>query len=79
MQVIREVMSGGFFSYQGNQQRATYLTAPLIRTITSWDLGQEHRKISPAHRVQLNQVLVRQGMDREQENGRLWGEPDHTP
>lgn len=35
----------------------------MIRTITSWDLGKEHSKVSPAHRVQLNQVLVRQGME----------------
>ena len=44
--VIGELTSGGLISYQGNQGNGTPLTAPLIRTVTSWGLGQEQRKIS---------------------------------
>ena len=39
----------GLIGYQGNQQRGTPLMAPLIRTITFWDLGQVCRKVSPVH------------------------------
>ena len=49
--VIGELMSGGLISYQRNQQRGTPLTAPLIRTITSWGLGQVHRKVSPVSKI----------------------------
>ena len=35
-----ELTSGGLISYQGNQQRGTPLTAPLIRTTTSCGPGQ---------------------------------------
>ena len=38
--VIGELMSGGLIRYQGNQQRGTPLTAPLIRIITSWGRGR---------------------------------------
>ena len=38
--VIGEMTSGGLIGYQGNQQRGTPLTTPLIRTITSWDRGK---------------------------------------
>ena len=73
----RELTSGGLISYQGNQQRGTSLTAPLIRTITSWGLGQVPRKVSQVSKIQEKQALVRQGMYREQENSHLeW--PDHT-
>ena len=46
MPVTEELTSGGLISYQGNQQRGTPLTAPWIRTITSWGLGQVLRKVS---------------------------------
>ena len=49
--VIGELMSGGLISYQRNQQRGTPLTAPLIRTIISWGLGQVGRKVSPVSGV----------------------------
>ena len=51
--VTGELTSGGLISYQGRQQRGTPLTAPLIRTITSWSLGQVSvlRKVSHVHRV----------------------------
>ena len=60
--VNREVMSGGFFSYQGNQQRGMHLTAPLVRTITSWDLEKVCRKVSQVGKIQMKQALVRQEM-----------------
>ena len=41
-----ELISGEFISYQGNQQRGTPLPTPLMRTITSWGLGQVLRKVS---------------------------------
>ena len=37
------------------------LTAPLIRTMASWGLGQVWRKVSPVHKIQVKQALVRQG------------------
>ena len=40
-----ELTSGGLISYQGNQQRGTPLTAPLVIIITSWDLGQVGRSV----------------------------------
>ena len=46
--VIGELMSGGLISYQGNQQRGTPLTAPLI---SSQQLGQVCRKVSLVSRV----------------------------
>ena len=47
-------------------------------TITSWDIHQVCRKVGNASRVQVKQALVKQGMDREQENSHLeW--PDHAP
>ena len=34
------IIAGNKVSYQGNQQRGTPLPVPLMRTITSWGLGQ---------------------------------------
>ena len=67
--------SSGLISNQGNQQRVTPLTAPLIRTITSWGLGQVHRRVCSVSRVQEKQALGGQGMYREQKNSHLqWPE-----
>ena len=44
MPVIGELMSDGLIDYQGNQQKSTHLTAPLIRKITSWRPRQVYRK-----------------------------------
>ena len=49
--VIGGVMSGWLTSYQGKQQKGRPLTSPLIRTITSWGLGQVCRKVSHVSRV----------------------------
>ena len=68
--------SGGLTSYHGNQQRSTPLTAPLMRTVTSWGLGQISRKVSGVHRAQVKQALVRQAVFRGQESHPEW--PDHT-
>ena len=70
-------MSDVLISYQGNQQRgAQALTAPLIKTITSWFPGVSNRKVSPVNRVWVAQVLFGQPMDREQENSHLeWPDP----
>lgn len=48
--------------YQGNQQKGTPLMAPLIRTITVWDLGQVCRMVSPVHRGKVKLALVGPGM-----------------
>ena len=54
------------------------LTAPSIRTVTSWGPGQVRRKASPVRGVEVTQALVGQRMYTEQENSHLeW--PDHTP
>ena len=67
----------GLLVFRQNQQRGTPLTAPLIRTVTSWGLGQVPRKVSQVGKIQEKQALVGQGMYREQENSHLeW--PDHT-
>ena len=42
--VIGELRSAGLTSYQRNQQRGMPLTAPLMRTITSWGLGRVLRR-----------------------------------
>ena len=47
------------------------LTTPLMRTITNWGLRQIHRKVSHVHKIRMKQVLVQQGMYREQENNHL--------
>lgn len=50
------------------------LTAPLLRTTSSWGLGQAHRKVSLVcheNSVEVKQALVEQGMYREQENSHL--------
>lgn len=52
-------------SNQGNQQKDTPLTAPLMMGIISWGPGQVQRKVSPVHRVWVKQAPVK-----------LW--PDHT-
>ena len=49
--LIGELTSGGLISYQRNQWRGTPLTAPLIRTITSWGLELVHGKVSQVSRV----------------------------
>ena len=64
--VTRETSRGG----------AQALTAPLIKTITSWFPGVSNRKVSPVNRVWVAQVLFGQPMDREQENSHLeWPDP----
>ena len=68
---IGELTAGGLISYQGNQQRGTPLTTPSIRIITSWGLGQVRRKVSQVCKIQVNQALVGQGMNRGQENSHL--------
>lgn len=40
----KNLTSGWLISSQGNQQGGRPLTAPLVRTLTSWDLGQACRK-----------------------------------
>ena len=45
-QLLGELISGWLISSQGNQQRGMPLTAPLIRTVTRWGLGQVGRKVS---------------------------------
>ena len=42
-----------------------------MRTITSWGLRQVHRKVSHVRKIKMKQVLVQQGMYREQENNHL--------
>ena len=42
--------------------------APLIRTITSWGLGQVYSKAKHVSRVQVKLALVEQQDYREQEN-----------
>ena len=72
-----ELMSGWLISYRGNQQRGRALTAPLIRTISSWGLEQVCRKFNYVSRVWVKQAVVEQGVYREQENSCLeW--PGHT-
>ena len=58
--LIGELTSDALISYQGNQQRGTSFTAPLIRTITSWGLGQVSRKVSQVSKIQVKQALVGQ-------------------
>lgn len=36
----KNLTSGWLISSQGNQQGGRPLTAPLVRTLTSWDLGR---------------------------------------
>ena len=52
MPVTGELMSDGLINYQGNQQKGTPLTAPLIRTITSWGPRQVCRRA----RVSVNEA-----------------------
>ena len=52
MPVTGELMSDGLIDYQGNQQKGTPLTTPLIRTITSWGPRQVCRKA----RVSVNEA-----------------------
>ena len=72
-------MSAWLISYHGNQQRGMPLTAPLIRTITSWGLEQVGRNVSQVRRVYVEQALVQQEMYREQDNSHLgWPDPTHS-
>ena len=68
--VIRELTltSGGLVSYHGNQWRSGQHPAPLIRTVHSWGLGQVPKEDQSHASAQVKQALVRQGMDRGQEN-----------
>ena len=54
-------MSDGLIDYQGNQQKDTPLTAPLIRTITSWHPRQVCRKA----RVSVNEAGTGRAKDRQ--------------
>lgn len=68
---------GGTASYLGIDVSLAHQLLSLIRTIAGWGLGQVCWEVSPVNRVQVKQVLDRQGMYRKQENGSLeW--PDHT-
>ena len=67
-QLLGELRSGWFISYQGNQKTGRPLMAPLIRTITSWGLGQVYSKAKHVSRVQVKLALVEQQDYREQEN-----------
>lgn len=49
--VIGGIMSAWLISYHGNQQRGMPLTAPLIRTLTSWGLEHVCRNVSQVSRV----------------------------
>ena len=55
---IGGMTSGWLISYQGNQQRSTPLTTPLIRAIGSWSRGQICRKFSLVRRVKLKQAQI---------------------
>ena len=48
--VIGGITAGWLISYQGNQQRDTPLTTPLI-SYPNWGLGQVCRKVSHLSRV----------------------------
>ena len=49
--VIGGITSACRVSYHGNQQRGMPLTAPFIRTVTSWGLEQVCRNVSQVSRV----------------------------
>lgn len=70
-----ELTSGGLTSYHRKPAEGHASPPPfLIRTATSWGLGQISRKVSCVHRVQVRQV--RQWVFREQESHPEW--PGHT-
>ena len=48
----------------GKPEEGMPLTASLMRTIASRGLGQVWRKVSPVHKIQVQQALVGQWVDR---------------
>lgn len=55
----------------GNPAEGQALIAPLMRTSTSWGLGQACRKVSPVRGMWVKQAVVEQRMYRQQEDGHL--------
>ena len=55
----------------GKPEEGMPLTAPLIRAVTSWVLGQVHRKVSHMSRYGWSRPWFRRDVQRARENSNL--------